>query len=262
MINLVTLFAAMALVALQCSHPVSAQIETSKIDLDNNIQPNLVPTQRRRLQKYVRINMPPPSSVSHTPGTRLQLDCVAMGSPAPVIHWLRNGEPIVDYEDEANEIPTHHPSNIASLTSKLLVSAVRDGDLFTCVATAGMKEDSASTTVYLEGDEPPKMMTLEKLFSVPSKPVITSFYTEILQEMGTTLIMPCRVQSLTDHQVFWHDNQGDLVYSNPRIRVLPSGDLMISGLRWSDMGQWTCTAQNAYGKDSAATFVYPVKRKQ
>lgn len=60
--------------------------------------------------------------------------------------------PLFQYEEDANEIPTHHPSSLARLTSKLIVSSVMDGDIFTCVAVAGIKEDSASTSVLLEGN--------------------------------------------------------------------------------------------------------------
>lgn len=73
--------------------------------------------------------------------------------------------------------------------------------------------------VFSSGEESPKLLTLEKLFNVPSKPVITSFYNDIVQEIGTTLIMPCRVKSYSEHQIFWQDNNGGLVYGNPRTRV-------------------------------------------
>lgn len=44
---------------------------------------------------------------------------------------------------------------------------------------------------------------------------------------------------------------------NPRQKVLPNGDLLISPLRWSDMGTYTCIARNPISKDTAETFVYP-----
>ncbi|CAG4960913.1 unnamed protein product [Parnassius apollo] len=262
MINLVSLLVAAALVAAQFSFEANAQIDNTKVDMDNSLQGNLLPTQRRRLRKYVRVSIPPPERARFVSGKRLELECEAMGSPAPSVHWLLNDEPIIDYEEEANEIPSSHPSNLARLTSKLIITSARDGDVFTCVATAGIKEDSASTTIYSEESETPQLVTLEKLFSIPSKPVITTFYNDVLQEIGTTLILPCHVYSRTEHQVFWQDNQSELVYSNSRIRVLPSGDLLITGLRWADMGEWTCTAKNMYGKDSASTFLYPTKPRQ
>lgn len=40
---------------------------------------------------------------------------------------------------------------------------------------------------------------------------------------------------------------------------MPSGDLLVKDLSWSDMGEFTCTAKNAFGKDVADTFVYPIK---
>ncbi|XP_068624321.1 neural/ectodermal development factor IMP-L2-like [Battus philenor] len=262
MINIVSLLAAAALVSLQCSYEANAQLDNTKIDLDNNLQPNIIPTQRRRLRKFVRITGPPPERARFLPGTRLVLECEVMGSPAPTVQWLKNGEPVTEYEDETNEIPTHHPTSIACLTSKLVINSASNGDVFTCVGTSGTKEDSVSTTIYSNDEESPKLLTLEKLFRVPSKPIITAFYNNVFQEIGTTLIMPCRVHSFTDHQILWQDNNGDVVYSGSRIRVLPSGDLLIAGLRWADMGEWACTAKNMYGVDTTTTFLYPVKPRQ
>ncbi|XP_013133874.1 PREDICTED: neural/ectodermal development factor IMP-L2-like, partial [Papilio polytes] len=151
----------------------------------------------------------------------LLLVCEVAAAPAPQIQWLKNGEPFIDYEEEANEIPTVS-SNVARLVSKLVVSAARDGDVFTCDANNGLKEVTASTTVYTENELSPQLL-LGKLFPLPSKPVITLHYEEI---------------------------------------VLPSGDLLIVELQWGDMGEWTCSARSAQGKDTATTFVYPSKPKK
>lgn len=42
-------------------------------------------------------------------------------------------------------------------------------------------------------------------------------------------------------------------------KVLPSGDLKIRHLRWSEhMGLFKCRAENEFGMDQSTTFVYPV----
>jgi hypothetical protein len=40
---------------------------------------------------------------------------------------------------------------------------------------------------------------------------------------------------------------------------MPSGDLVISEIRWADMGKYTCVAENKLGRDTATTFLYPLK---
>lgn len=42
-------------------------------------------------------------------------------------------------------------------------------------------------------------------------------------------------------------------------QVLKSGELVISSLRWTDMGEFSCEATNIFGSQMAKTFVYPAK---
>ncbi|XP_049882336.1 neural/ectodermal development factor IMP-L2-like [Pectinophora gossypiella] len=254
MFNLISLLVAAALVSFQSDFQASGALLSNKLDLDNSLQPNVVPAPKRLFRKYVHIYVAPPETLHVGPTQRVQLECQVFGSPSPAVTWLKNGEPSVDYEEAANEILSTHPSSIARITSKLIASA-QNGDVFTCLATAGLKQQSASTTVYVtEGEDPD--LVLEKLL-IPPKPVITAYYNEIFQNMGTNIVLPCRIEGKAD--LYWQDNLDNIILGDNRHRVLPSGDLMISGLRWSDMGQYTCVAQNAYGKDTASTFLYPSK---
>ncbi|KAL0810282.1 hypothetical protein ABMA28_010442 [Loxostege sticticalis] len=260
MINLVSLLVAAALVSLQCGFEAYAQIE-GKNDLDNNLQPNVVPVKRRTLRPFVNISDPPPKSVRIAPGTRAELVCEVIGKPAPNAQWLKNGQPLSDY-DEVNEIISIHPSSLARLTSKVVVTAAANGDEYTCVGTAGLKQQMATTTVFtVEDEDEPNLFTLEALFRKPTKPVITEYYNEIFQDIGSSAVLPCRYHSVGKAQVFWLDSRDELVYGNSRIRVLPTGDLLLTNIRWEDMGNYTCTVKNKYGKDSVATFLYPAKKQ-
>ncbi|RVE49950.1 hypothetical protein evm_005418 [Chilo suppressalis] len=264
MINLVSLLVAAALVSLQCGFEAHAQIDVSN-DLDNNLQPNVVPAPKKRtLRPFVNISDPPPESARLAPGTRVELTCEVMGYPAPSAHWLKNGEPISDY-DEVNEIINIHGTGTVSLgrlTSKAVVTAAANGDVYTCVGTSGLKQHMASTTIYtIEDDDETNLFTLQALFRKPSKPIITQYYNELFQDIGSSVVLPCRHYSSTATQVFWIDNDDKPVFGNPRMKVLPSGDLLITNLRWEDMGNYTCSVKNAYGKDTVDTFVYPTKKQ-
>ncbi|KAJ0170612.1 hypothetical protein K1T71_013983 [Dendrolimus kikuchii] len=258
MLNLLLLIA-VTLMSLQCSLSANAQFESK---LDNNLQPNAAGTKKRVLRNFVKIVRGPPETVRHEPGTRTELECMAMGKPAPSVEWLKNGEPISDYDVEANEILPENADTLGRLSSKLIITSSLNGDEYTCVANAGLKQYTATTTVYsINVPEEEEIMALEKLSRLPAKPVITLFYHEIFADLGADIILPCRVYSYTKAQVFWQDTKNNLVYSNSRIRVLPSGDLLITDLRWTDMGNFTCTAKNIYGKESVSTFIYPTKPK-
>lgn len=224
----------------------------------------VVEAPHRRLRNYVHISILPPETMKHPLGSRIQINCEIMGSPAPSVQWLRNEEPLIEYEEETNEIFSPHPSSIARLTSALVLTTPSSNleDVYTCVASAGLKTMSASTTVYNEQDpEANNIISLRKLLTVPRKPIITTYFNEIMQEMGTNMVLPCRVHSHPKSQLIWQDNDDVVVNfsGNPRMRVLPSGSLLINNLRWAEMGVFTCTAKNLYGKDSITTFIYPLK---
>ncbi|CAH0697882.1 unnamed protein product [Spodoptera exigua] len=258
MMNSLSLLAAV-FVSLLCTF-ASAHVADSRKGLDNNIQPNAATPKRKHLKDMVRIRNAPPETVQLEPGARLVLQCDVFGKPAPSVQWLKNGEPILDYEVESNDILPAHPSSLALLTSKLVVSSSANGDVYTCVATSALNQKTASTTVFtVDGNDEENLLTLEKLFRMPTKPVITTFYTNVFQDIGSELILPCRVESNSQSQIFWQDQNNELIFGNSRMRVLPSGDLVISPLLWSDMGNYSCIAKNVYGKDTVDTFVYPLK---
>ncbi|XP_072933786.1 neural/ectodermal development factor IMP-L2-like [Epargyreus clarus] len=257
MFNLVSLLVAAALVSLQCSSEATArQIGEKKLDLDNALQPNAVSTaQRRRVRNFIRLE-PVPETVRHLAGTPTVLVCAGNGHPAPTVAWMKNGELVSDFEEDTNEILNIHPTSYGHLISKLVVTAPSNGDVYTCVMTSSLKQQSASTTVLTEDDAAD---VLEQLFSVPTEPIISAYYENLLQDSGSSVVLPCRVSSFTKAQVYWQDPDNKIIYDSPYAKVLPSGDLFITKLRWSDMGLYTCTAKNMYGTDSITTFVYPMK---
>ncbi|OWR49388.1 insulin-related peptide binding protein [Danaus plexippus plexippus] len=254
MICLVSLLVATALTS-QCFVETNALVNP-KIEMDNNLLPDDVLPVHRTAQRnaYVKISTPPPESVNFIPGTALVLECEVQGHPLPIVGWLKNGVPLSDFEEEVNEILPMHPSGYGRMINRLVISDAENEDVYTCVGTAGLKEAVATTTVFVEANQP---FLTSKMFS--TKPIITGFYLDIFQNMGTSLTLPCRVYSPLKSQLYWIDNNDNIVYGNSRMRVLPSGDLHIKNLAWENMGGYTCTVKNAFGKDSMNAFLYPVK---
>ncbi|CAF4953370.1 unnamed protein product [Pieris macdunnoughi] len=252
MFNLVSLLVTAALVSLQCSRQAYALLERPKLIHHNNLESNEIPTPRRReLHKYVKIDQGLPEIITN-PELPLVLQCVIWGKPAPVVTWLKNGLAITDFEEDSNEIFSSHPTSVAGLMSKLVVPAPANGDVYTCVGTAGSKQKTNSTTIYTDEDS-------EEL-ELPTAPLITAYYNSILQVMGSSITLPCRHYSPTKAQVYWLDRDEELIFDNSRMRVLPSGDLHIKDLSFeTDMGQYTCTVKNSYGTDTASTFLYVLR---
>lgn len=93
---------------------------------------------------------------------------------------------------------------------------------------------------------------------------IVLYYNAILQVMGADVTLPCRVAGRPLPEVYWMDNEERIVGAvngnngSNRLQVLANGDLLIRGLKWSDMGSYNCVAQSPISKDSISTFVYPM----
>lgn len=163
---------------------------------------------------------------------------------------------------ETNVIVESSSDSMVRLTSRLIIDRASPSDReFTCVGRAGSKTDYASATV-------PGVTTtgrthnLTELLAIdgPKKPRIVLFYSAIFELMGSNIVLPCNIAGRPYPEIFWLDQNEQLVNGNQdgRVRVLPTGDLLITNLEWLDMGVYTCIARNPAGKDSITTFVYPV----
>ncbi|XP_053620729.1 neural/ectodermal development factor IMP-L2-like [Plodia interpunctella] len=258
MISLVSLLAA-ALMSLQCAHSSAALIGSKNL-LDNTLQPNVITTPKKKMLKsFVSILGAPPERARLVRGSRIELPCEAMGHPTPTLQWLKNGEPIVDYEESANEIMSVHPSSITGVKSLYIVTEAASGDIYTCVATSDGIERMASTTVFVE-DANDEITALEALLQRATGPIPTYSYLEVFQEMGTSLVLPCRAYSYGKTRVLWTFNGEEVTQASPKMRVLPSGDLLITSLDFKDMGGYSCTVKNMYGESTTNTFVYPMSK--
>ena len=75
-------------------------------------------------------------------------------------------------------------------------------------------------------------------------------------EMGASVSLPCRA-NMAD-MVTWTDSTGGDLGNVDRLHVSDLGDLVITRVTWSDMGQYTCTVTNTVGRDAIQTFLYPL----
>ncbi|XP_023941519.2 neural/ectodermal development factor IMP-L2 [Bicyclus anynana] len=258
MINIVPLLAAVAIVSLQGTNAFARLDKSSSLELDNKLLPNDLsdlsdlPAKRRAVENYIKISTPPPKTARYVPGTTLLLECEIMGSPAPFVEWLKNGVPVTDGEDE-EFVPVDQLSP-AFLSSRHVVRSAANGDVYTCVGSSSANVVSASTTVFVDGDASETRINEV----TPPKPIVTAYYTDLLLNIGSPATLLCRGYSATPSHTMWMDNQNRIVNDNSRIRVLPSGDLYIKSVEWPDMGVWTCSVKNAYGREAVGTFLYPM----
>lgn len=79
-----------------------------------------------------------------------------------------------------------------------------------------------------------------------------------LELIGSDVRLFCRSQGFPKPTITWSTPEGRAIVSNGRMSVTESGDLIIRGVSWGDMGGYQCVAKNDDGEDQSTTFLYPV----
>jgi Immunoglobulin domain len=134
---------------------------------------------------------------------------------------------------------------------------------YTCVGQAGNRKAYASTIVYPaddDADDPIAELPSTKMLANLRPARILHYYDAVFEVIGSNLILPCRSSGRPRSEVYWMDEESNVIGDQePRYKTLPTGELIITSLRWSDMGLYTCVAKNAIAKDTITTFIYPMK---
>ncbi|XP_058057358.1 neural/ectodermal development factor IMP-L2 [Anopheles bellator] len=233
--------------------------------------PSLRPT-------FVKITSPPPARVAQIRGTTVELECEIMGSPTPTVQWVHGSGQTADWEDiSVNVISEDTPTSVARVVSRLVIdrSSRASQTTYTCIGRSAGQLAMASTVVY-HVDAGSRLGNYSDLlllrplasggapthtFMNLKNARITLHYKTLFENMGTTVVLPCKAVGRPVPEITWLNEDGNVVGSlqDPRYRTLPTGELIITSLRWTDMGSYTCVAKNAISKDESETFVYPIR---
>ncbi|GBP00719.1 hypothetical protein EVAR_68267_1 [Eumeta japonica] len=236
----------------------SANVERSILDIDNSLETNGLTPRHTGTRKYLHLTSKPPSTLTHSGGA-LRLRCEAVASPAPSVIWMKNDVPIVDYDMETNEILDHSPTSLGSVVSTLILGKPSENseDVYTCLIQSGKNTTRASTLVYtLDFNND----ISERYRLMPTRPQVVVYYKVLMDVQGSTVVLPCKAKGHPRPEILWKDRDNNIISKrNRRMKVLRSGELVISKLLWADMGEFTCVARNIFGKEVITTFVYPVK---
>lgn len=217
---------------------------------------------------FVKITSSPPLQITQVRGSTVELECEVMGSPTPTVQWVHGSGQTADWDDAGmNIISESSPTTMARVVSRLVLdhSSHATESTYTCIGRSGGQMTLASTTVYHV--EPARanftdlMKPAHHLFMHLKPARVTLHYRALFEYMGSTVILPCKTVGRPLPEVTWKNEEGNAVGSmqDPRFHTLPTGELIINDLRWSDMGSYTCVAKNAISKDEAETFLYPIR---
>ncbi|XP_014480373.1 PREDICTED: neural/ectodermal development factor IMP-L2 isoform X2 [Dinoponera quadriceps] len=221
--------------------------------------------QRSFMTTWTRI-LQEPVSLQVAVGSRVELQCEAVGNPSPQVYWFSGTEAesqiqemITRAREDANRMPRQW-DGMGQLTSTYVIDCVKPEDTGYryCVSVSGGKVAHSKPALLLVDTSRTGECPRE------SQPIVTLHAPWRFMYQGNTVILPCRVEGQPMPYLYWLDNLGNRISTSGfrRRTVLPNGDLRIDDLKWTDMGDYTCRVQSGNTEKSVSTFLYPLKRSQ
>jgi len=197
----------------------------------------------------VRLTEVGPARVDGRLAGSVVLTCTATGSPAPALAWYKDSLFLSHQEQQEGAGQGSLGETVARLSLSCLTEA--DGGQYECRALAGREQESAVTQLNVvdwEADTDHCSKT--------RRPEISVWRPTVLVELGRSVRLPCQTNS-EDSLVTW-STRGAAIQAGGRINISETGELQISDVNWSDMGQYTCTVTNTGGSDIIQSFIYPL----
>ncbi|CAG4980387.1 unnamed protein product [Colias eurytheme] len=182
-------------------------------------------------------------------GPRVKYTCLVVSGPSTV-----RASTVVYSDDGSTELSER--SKLVPLAPRILVSYKVFVDIIG-TNNININTTTKSNSFYSPLDGSTELSERSKL--VPLAPRILVSYKVFVDIIGTNVALPCRVRGHPRPNVVWRDNNGKVVKNDQRMKVLRSGELVIAGLRWEDMGEFSCHASNIFGSAEIKTFVYPAR---
>lgn len=203
--------------------------------------------------EHVKLKQVGPESVNIRHGGQLELTCSATGSPAPNVSWYKNGL-FVFHEPDTSL--TSGSSSLGETIAKLRIPCISEADAgqYECRAVSGHHQESHVTTVKVVDADDSDTDCIDT-----ADTDITMWRPTVMTPIGHTVVLPCRVSQPDSVNTQWTRDGGDDM-SDDHFHVSDQGDLVISHVSWSHMGQYTCKVTNmrTARTSSKTSFLYPM----
>ncbi|XP_065844103.1 contactin-5-like [Oscarella lobularis] len=155
-------------------------------------------------------------------------ECKTTGFPKPTIRWRKEGA----------QLPSHAIVSV-HYRNKLTITNLKQDDegQYVCVAENifGIAESSAQLAIQAAPkltDVGPKLVTV-----IPTNPVVA---------------LPCKASGFPQPKILWSRRGASLPNNS---LVYPNGSLVISQFSDSDIGRYTCQAENVHGHVAHSTDI-------
>ncbi|XP_071743212.1 neuroglian isoform X5 [Lepeophtheirus salmonis] len=169
-----------------------------------------------------------PEIMITTEGESVDFLCQADGYPTPSIQWIYNGAKI--------EKAPPHPNRFIT-PDRITITNVSKSD------TGNYGCNASNVNGYVYKDVYVNVLDLPPEITVPPE--------ETAQTVdGKAMTMKCETFGAPKPIVKWFHNNEEL--TGGRYKVQDSGDLLIQDVKFFDAGNYTCKAENKFGKASAS----------
>lgn len=177
-------------------------------------------------------------------GSDLIWECEAFGIPDVDYEWLRNSE-LLTHESLSEEEKLRYDIVDSMLKIKQVTEA--DEAVYQCKATNQLGSSYSSAQL--------KVLKLAPTFrKKPLEP-------EVYAAEGKNVTIVCNPEAAPRPKFVWRQN-GLVIGSGGRRRILRNGNLIIDPVSREDEGNYTCSAENIYGSDISSGMLIVLRKPE
>uniref|UniRef100_A0A671RB52 Myopalladin n=1 Tax=Sinocyclocheilus anshuiensis TaxID=1608454 RepID=A0A671RB52_9TELE len=185
-------------------------------------------------------------------GSKVQMDCIVRGLPAPEVRWFCEGKELENSPDiQIIANGERHSLIIAEAFEE-------DTGRYSCFASNFYGTDSTSAEIYIEGASSSDSDVEQHFYIYIYEPPKLTSWTPRESQL---VVLECRVKGIPSPKVDWY-REGTLIEDSPDFRILQKKPrsmaeseeictLVIAEVFPEDSGTFTCTASNKYGTISS-----------
>ncbi|XP_034935840.1 zwei Ig domain protein zig-3 [Chelonus insularis] len=251
---------------------IAKQLDEKRIDYLGEMDTNYITDnddylensmKMNRLSKRTNINITGGPTVLSV-GDSTILKCSSLGSPSPLIYWVRQEE-----LNHFKEMMQRHPKmmnskvstsdNIGLTESKYVIDCATkkdEGEIF-CISIIDDEILTASVNITVNSSG---TGAYKKYCDEFQRPVIVDNLKFLFAEQGGTVSLPCGVRNVLKSNIDWLTRDGQRVIDlYPNAHSQPwNGELVITDISFRNMNEYFCVAVSENGRDEVKTFLYPL----